>query len=277
MNFIDREVETLDMRDIDQLAYLIVHKLCGKDSIRYNKKDRKFEYIDLEVDRYLLKKFLSEVAAKGIDHCQFNELLLLLNQHRVSEDFFHLFLGKDKIELEMLKSGIIRFRGFAMLRFGNFRFAYKTFNQKNKKEIEEILGPFFQTPDSLKKDFNDRTISTLEIEKIPKDKTWYNGYISKKIYENEAKYLEELLKDKKSKIKSDEITLRNRYVEMGKDIKEVEKKALKNTDIYLTWDCIDVYVATSMRDKWDFEDVSEFIEEFSIIHTPRNSILQSWG
>lgn len=36
---------------------------------------------------------------------------------------------------------------------------------------------------------------------------------------------------------------------------------MKNTDIYLTWDYIDVYVATSMRNKWEFEEIYEFLEK----------------
>ena len=260
MNFRDKEVEDLDVKDIDNLAYLIVNKLCGKNSIKY--RNGKFEYTDIEVDRYLLEKFLSEVAAGGLDYSQFNELLLLLNQHRISPDFFHFLFGEENIELKMLKPGIIKFRGFAMLRFGNFRFAYKKLNQINKREIEETLKPFFQSSKLLKNYFTDRTMSTLEIEKIPKDKTWYNGYISKKIYENDVMLLEEVIKDKNSKMtKEDKIKLKNRYLKMGEDIKVVENKALKNTDIYLTWDYIDVYMATSMRDTWDFEEISEFIED----------------
>lgn len=260
MNFEDKEIESLDVYDVGQLAYLLVNKLCGNDFIKFKRKEGKTELIDFEVDEELVQKFLNEVASDGINDCKFNELLLLLNQHRISADFFHLFFGDGKIEMEGLRTGIIKFRGFAMLRFGNFRFAYKTLNQKNRKEIERILQPFIISPDALKEKFTDRIDSTIKIAKIPKEKTWYNGYISKKIYENEAKYLNKLSEDKKKDTNSDLRKLKERYVEMGIDIKSVEKKSLKNTDIYLTWDYIDVYVATSMRDKWDFEDVSEFID-----------------
>ena len=45
MNFRDKEVEDLDVKDIDNLAYLIVNKLCGKNSIKY--RNGKFEYTDI--------------------------------------------------------------------------------------------------------------------------------------------------------------------------------------------------------------------------------------
>ena len=35
--------------------------------------------------------------------------------------------------------------------------------------------------------------------------------------------------------------------------------ARQNQDIYLTWDHMDVYFATSMRKKWEFEDLFDFV------------------
>jgi len=40
---------------------------------------------------------------------------------------------------------------------------------------------------------------------------------------------------------------------------EVRAKATRNQDIYLTWDHMDVYFATSMRKRWEFEDLFDFV------------------
>jgi hypothetical protein len=49
------------------------------------------------------------------------------------------------------------------------------------------------------------------------------------------------------------------YRGLGDEIEGVRIKGLRNTDVYLTWDFMDVYVATSMRKRWECEDVAEFI------------------
>lgn len=36
-------------------------------------------------------------------------------------------------------------------------------------------------------------------------------------------------------------------------------RAERNQDVYLTWDHMDVYFATSMRKRWEFEDLFEFV------------------
>jgi len=48
-------------------------------------------------------------------------------------------------------------------------------------------------------------------------------------------------------------------VELAHRSEKVQQRALKNTDVYLTWDYLDVYVATSMRNKWEFEETFVFV------------------
>lgn len=43
--------------------------------------------------------------------------------------------------------------------------------------------------------------------------------------------------------------------------KKILKKGIKNTQIYLTWDHMDVYLATSMRTKWEFEELCKLVDE----------------
>jgi hypothetical protein len=40
---------------------------------------------------------------------------------------------------------------------------------------------------------------------------------------------------------------------------EVRSRAVRNQDIYLTWDHMDVYFATSMRKRWEYEDLFDFV------------------
>jgi len=42
---------------------------------------------------------------------------------------------------------------------------------------------------------------------------------------------------------------------------EVQEEGIKNQDIYLTWNEMDVYFATSMRKAWEYRDLFEFIEQ----------------
>lgn len=42
-------------------------------------------------------------------------------------------------------------------------------------------------------------------------------------------------------------------------LKKTEEEGIKNTDIYLTWDHMDLYFATSMRKKWEYEDLFRFV------------------
>jgi hypothetical protein len=42
-------------------------------------------------------------------------------------------------------------------------------------------------------------------------------------------------------------------------LEETEADGNKNTDIYLTWDHMDVYFATSMRKQWEYEDLFAFV------------------
>ncbi len=44
-------------------------------------------------------------------------------------------------------------------------------------------------------------------------------------------------------------------------LEEVRQQAIRNEDVYLTWDHMDVYFATSMRKRWEYEDLFEFVAE----------------
>jgi len=44
-------------------------------------------------------------------------------------------------------------------------------------------------------------------------------------------------------------------------LQNVRDRAIRNQDVYLTWDHMDVYFATSMRKRWEFEDLYDFVSD----------------
>lgn len=245
---------------------------------------------------------------------QFNELLLLCNKDRINHGFFDFFIRQreaknEKINLSEICEGIEYFRKYALLVYGNFKFAYRSLSNKTSLQIRNKISEYLKEP----KDIKDRLCARLPtIEKIeevaPKD-TYLLGYLSGA--ENKAdtetskaigkfinatlvnagwdafilklnEYLEgasDISEDIKRKIRKlisnfedfcskdvDEFRTFINYstTEINNFLKErksVLKKGIKNTQIYLTWDHMDVYLATSMRTKWEFEELCKLIDE----------------
>ena len=255
MKFTDSEIDKLDIEGSPRdFAQLIIKYLCGKD-----------EDI-LSEDLELLNLILRNIHRNVIKYNQFNEILLLLNRNTVNEGFFNYFFDKNGIKLNDLKNKIATFRGYAMLCFGNFRFAYKELSTKTFDEIKNLLAPYCPIEENIESNFIDRPPIMLDIEKIPKEMTWYTGYLStKKIKEDikiVAEQIEEARKEKNEQKLRELIELSENIEKIREYLVKYQNIALKNTDIYLTWDYIDVYIATSMRNKWEFEEVYEFIRKF---------------
>jgi len=256
MKFKDTEVTEIDLSESpEKISLLIVKYLCAEN----------YDSQSFKKDEEMLSTFIENAKDRGLDYRQFNELLLLLNQDVVGKDFFKFFFENERIRLEDLKKGIAKFRGFAMLCFGNFRFAYKRLIQMSEKELELTLSPCWKKPSELKEEFEKRPQKMLEIKKIPRDKTWYLGYITGKKADKELEVSQEELKKVekgKSHFKKEEfLEFVDRLVRIGVEIEEAQKQALENTNIYLTWDCVDIYFATSMRNKWEYEETFDFIIE----------------
>lgn len=253
MNFRDARIERIDTTDPQALYHLIVEDLCGE--IHY----KEFE----EDDRLKIKRFLEITAAEGLNHAQFNELLLILNQDRVTEAFFNFFFlwqpAKCRVHSAEIPTCVVRFRGFAILCFGNFRFAYKSLSQKTEKEIVRALGTMVKSTEELTEIFSKRPKKTLLLEKIDRESAWAVGYLAKKLYKKETTLLTTKINAQPDA--RELVTLGEYYEKLGRQLGETEKRALANTEVYLTWDYMDVYVATSMRKRWEFEDTSRFVEE----------------
>lgn len=153
-----------------------------------------------------------------LERRQFNEILLLCNETRVSEDFFNYFTkGEGKLTVHDLPKLIDQLKKHSMLQFGNFKFALN--NLIKSRNIENDLGNWIRDPEKIIQEFSTRPKQIMEIQKIPRNKVHHLGY---------------LIKDKDN---------------------EVLKKGEFNTKVYLTSDYMDVYVATSMRGELDFHSV----------------------
>lgn len=246
LKFDDVEISNIDLQSPKGLSQLIIKYLCSE----------KYPQDFNKMNNDHLSTFICNATKIGMTYRQFNELLLLLDQDIVSGDFFNFFFKKEAIRLSDLKKGVIKFRAFAMLCFGNFRFAYKRLISMNRQELEAKLSPFFKSPSMLKREFKKRPQKMLEIEKIPKDRTWCLGYISGKKINKEFD-----VSGKEKRKAEDFLQFREDLKQMSKEVEETQEKALRNTDIYLTWDCMDIYFATSMRNKWEYEETYDFIEE----------------
>src|SRR5664280_2056026 len=257
---------------------------------------------------------------------QLNELLLLLGQDRISKFFFDFFfLDTDpplepaptpgvssedgqtppdqlnrSITWKQLKTGVTRFRGHALLCFGNFRFAFKRLNEtRTSTDLLKELGEWTYRPTVLGPRFENRSKPIVSItaggSEIPRDQTWQLGYISRgSLYKDAAKILfvraklrGESLEDGLAKIdvrKDPEIAkalkdywdrlpesfaaewatslpqLESRVKQLMEEFERAVNNGTQNTVKYLTWDLLDVYVATSMRDPWNFTDAYDSIK-----------------
>lgn len=256
MKFKDEIINRIKLTITNELSQLIIEHLCGE---MYEAEKSKLSGDDIK----LLKQFLIQIKTNGINYEQFNEILLLLNQDIVSKGFFEFFFAKERILLDDLKKGITKFKGFAMLRFGNFRYAYKQLIKKDKKEIEDDLLPYSEKfADKLKK-FKKRPHRILKFKNIKRSETWYGGYISQKKFNKENEYLKNLVSsgDTKKLTKKEKNYLALKFIYIKKKIEQVEQKLQRNNNIYLTSDYMDVYVATSMRHKWEFFEVFDLIKK----------------
>jgi hypothetical protein len=244
LEFWESSISNLDLAQDENFAILIIDFLCGK------KLDNKI--LD-DKAKVMLPIFRENIKNEMLTYEQFNELLLLLNQDRISKGFYEYFFSDEQLSYDTLKQGIIKFRGYAMLYFGNFRFAFKELGKKSTDDMNKIFPPLCRLRQSQ------RPKKVLDIQKIEKTKTWYLGYISGAKVNKEAEGLDCLGQENEIYEKAQR-EFKPLLQKMRTEIEETLAIGYSNTDVYLIWDYIDVYVATSMRNKWEFEDIYEFVE-----------------
>ncbi|MGH9904382.1 MAG: hypothetical protein ACRD8U_02230 [Pyrinomonadaceae bacterium] len=238
---------------------------------------------------------------------EFNELLLIFNQYRVGRHFFEFFFlqnetkcgeARTSISFRQLPSGVTRFRGFALLCYGNFRFAYRELiGIDDWSEFRRKLKPWNYDSEEQEKNLKSRKEPLLKLldtgDHIPAEQVQWLGYltggrltndlvllniISGKIDEQSVDEVLARINDKKLAIKIkkqwDDVTdqvvdkWRNTISDLKQacgmimtDAVQAQAKGTRNTLKYLTWDYMDVYVATSMRHEWEFRETYVFVRE----------------
>lgn len=219
-----------------------------------------------------------------------NDILILVDQFPVSNAFFSMFFsqGDKEISFEELKTGVLRFEGFAILLFGNVRFAYRKLRSLSKESLERKMEGLNRPASAvLKEDFEPRRKSLPLPAEISGTSTWQLGYIARNKADREitmyaamavrlgledaetllagkTPQIRELYAQLSNRVSSDGIwkrlypkfdVVRQAIDALQSEIKESRRRGWLNTSHYLALDYMDVYVATSMRERWEFEDV----------------------
>jgi len=229
---------------------------------------------------------------------QFNELLLLVNKDRVTRAFYDTFFH-GQATIAQFDERVSGFQQVAMRRFGNFIYAYRQLSRiRTAERLERELEECAKKPEELIKELQDRPAPMIAIAPIPRDQTHLIGYLSASMLvadHGDASVLLEAAQadpdvttweewfDRTEKLtKKPQVreVLRKLQTVMAGDLTEVLRhlrevtaqlehdttmltdvraQGERNEDIYLTWDFMDVYFATSMRRKSEYEDLHDFV------------------
>ncbi|MGA2318832.1 MAG: hypothetical protein ABSG71_20990 [Thermodesulfobacteriota bacterium] len=186
-------------------------------------------------------------AHGGIGYNQFNEILLTLGYDRVTVAFFRYLFDRESgeskiISYEEFQEGIQKFRKLAMLLFGNIKYAFKTLSGFDQIDLDHALEKV--SPISSQA-FESRADPIHEIKQISGEEAYYLGYIVESEIENKLK------SDPENPI----------LISEKKKLENVRSSGKDNHDAYLTYDHMDVYIATSMRERHEFFMVNGFIKE----------------
>lgn len=179
---------------------------------------------------------------RQIDVSQLNELLLTAGFDCVSDDFFMLLHNgrpnkyKDGTQingLADLRDKVDKFRKLAILKYGNFKFAFKKWAQMNNAQLEKELEDILPKREKAIDYYITRTKSIEDIGEIPIKERYLLGHTIKE------------QEDPKSQ---------ERCAEM-------RKIGEGNLRKYLTFAHMDVYIATSMRRYRDYISVGKFAQK----------------
>jgi len=194
----------------------------------------------------LSPSFAPSFPAEGLGLSQLNELLLLLGYDRVTHSFFQFLVdgsldyqaGCGLPTLDELKDGVERARKLSLLFFGNVKFGFKKL-ARDADELAFYLGSTQPVEDHI---FEQRHEPIYPVDPISSDETFYLGYI-----------VQRELDAKLEKNPRDAAALEQRAI-----LERVREKGTRNQEAYLVSDHLDVYVATSMRRRHEYVEVSEF-------------------
>jgi hypothetical protein len=205
-----------------------------------------------------------------------NQALLLAEQPPVSVDFYTEFFGAVPLSDADFIDSIVQVRAYAMLATGSFRFAFKSLGVSSTRKIREILGAWAVAPSEWKAFYSERMHGTTLVEPIANEDRWFIGYLSARQLQEDF-HIEGLIRraidgdtldaDEQRIVqgigplpgKGELDELRTQLDSLQSRLLASRQTAIANTLAYLAANHIDVYVATSMRERWEFEAAAELI------------------
>ncbi len=192
--------------------------------------------------------FSDRDIGKPIGYSQLNEVLLLFGFDRINREFFQFLIdgnidyepGNAFESLTELEVGIDRFRRLAILLYGNVKFAFK-YLSTNPETLVDALNSDQPIDPNL---FFKRHDEIFPVDKISAGDTYLTGYlIERQIEENIAN------------------AIKGPWDELESRRKKIVTRAKINQTAYLVSDHLDVYVATSMREQYEFEAISTLTKQ----------------
>ena len=221
-----------------------------------------------------------------VDHtpwtqAKLNQTLLLMRRDPVSSDFFDAFFGGDSVDDAGFLLGIAQFRTYAMLVFGGFRLAFDQLSRRDRSYIRERLGRWAKSPGQLRRYYRTRPHGKTLVRDIAAEKRWHLGYLSAGLLEGDQRMHEVMTKklagkplageeQKLGETLGDEVLKRwapqleamaKKLDGLEAELQQVRAIGLANTHAYLAANYIDIYVATSMRESWEFVAVADFVRD----------------
>lgn len=283
----DKSVDSLDLKKPENLCELLGF-LCA-------------QLVKLPASTAVterLSQHCKKLATRGLGMRDLNELLILSGQNLISAGFYEEFFRDQTKSLSAadLKKGVSKFRMMAMLSHGNFRYPFQVWRLLNRDKIQVKLGDLALTPAQLLERFPGRMV---RINRIPNNKTYATGALSARLVIQEfqvalglceamgleydpaetidaarksgliradetleAKQTGQPTKSLKARWKRDYAKravnlLAERIHEVGK----TRSTAKEHLTDYLLTPNIDLYVATSMRETWEFEETAQDLEK----------------
>jgi hypothetical protein len=186
---------------------------------------------------------------RALGYSQLNELFLLLGYDRIAPAFFQYLVdagtdyksGAALDSMEQFREGVDRFRKLALLRFGNVKYAFK-----NLSRSAEDLEFWLDFTAALEEgSFADRHDPVQPLEQIPGEDTFYLGYLVQRELESRLK----------------ENPLDEEALRAEAKRKEIVQAGIRNHEAYLASDHLDVYVATSMRERHEYRFVADLTRQ----------------
>lgn len=237
MGMIDSEQQSAHIQDTE--LQMLLERLTGQG-------------LPLRDESGVLSQVAVSISAgQSLGYSQFNELLLNVGYDRVDRAFF-LFLcdpeavsvngdgAKEISSPQDLRRGVNAFRELALLLYGNVKYGFKALSRDSARLRLFITKARSERSD---RDFRSRHEPLVQLQKVEGKDAYLLGYISGAEIEAQLS----------AEPNNDHFLERQRYRN------EIIERGRWNHSVYLTYDHLDVYVATSMRERHEYVFVNEFM------------------